>query len=114
MSKRGFREPPPSTPAGTYVVSPMNRELLEIRLAKRFDADAAERRVVTRQAVDLHDSGRYAESRGVQLTIEAVLTNLADAPDGYGLVDRWNWWIGALDLAHGDFGEFMIHQWAAE
>ena len=92
----------------------MNRELLEIRLAKVFDSPPAERRVVVRQAGDLHDSAVYFDTHDRQLAVDIVIANLADAPDGLGLIDRWNWWIGALDLAHGGFDRFRIRQWAAE
>ena len=92
----------------------MNRELLEIRLEKVFGATPDERRVVVRQAGDLHDSGRYVETHDAELSADRVIAELADAPDDYGLVERWNWWIGALDLAHGGYDQFRIQRWAAE
>ena len=89
----------------------MNREVLEIRLEKVFGGTADERRVVVRQAVDLHDSGRYSETHDGELTVDVVVGNLADAPDDLGLIERWNWWIGALDLAHGEYDQFRVYRW---
>lgn len=89
----------------------MNRELLDLRLEKSLGGPAAERRVVVRQAGDLHDSGRYVETHGEELGVDVVIANLADAPDEYGLVERWNWWIGALELAHGGYDSFRIRRW---
>jgi hypothetical protein len=62
-----------------------------------------------RHARDLADSGRYAEDADVELTAEHVVVQLADAPDG-GPVERWNWWIGSLDLAFGGYAEFRIRR----
>jgi len=92
----------------------MNRELLEIRLKKVFEAPRDERRVVVRQAGDLHDSSVYADTHDRELAVDVVIANLSDAPDDLSLVDRWNWWIGALDLAHGGYDQFRIRQWTAE
>lgn len=92
----------------------MNRELLDGRLRQVFGGTDAERRVVTRQAVDLHDSGRYAEVRGVELAVDDVVSELREAPDDHGLVERWNWWVGALELAHGGYDRFRIHRWEGE
>lgn len=92
----------------------MNRELLDIRLRKAFDPGPDERRVVVRQAGDLHDSGRYAETHDRELSAETVVANLRDAPEEYGLIERWNWWIGALDLAHEEYEQFLIRRWTVE
>ena len=92
----------------------MNRELLEGRLRQRFGGTEAERRVVARQAVDLHDSGRYAEVRGVELAVDDLLAELREAPDDLGLVERWNWWVGALELAHGGFEPFRVRRYRSE
>jgi hypothetical protein len=89
----------------------MNRELLALRLEKVFEASDDERRVVVRQAGDLHDSGRYAETHDAELTVDAVIANLSEAPEDSGLVERWNWWIGALDLAHEEYDRFRIREW---
>lgn len=90
----------------------MNRELLDLRLQKTLGGPSDERRVVVRQAGDLHDSGRYAETHGEELSVDVIVANLGDAPDEFGLVDRWNWWVGALDLAYGGYDDFRIRQWA--
>jgi hypothetical protein len=85
----------------------VNRERLESEL-ERFEGDADARRVVTRQARDLADSGRIAEDLGFELTVEAVLENLDDAPADHSLVERWNWWIGSLELSHGGYEQFQV------
>jgi len=92
----------------------MNRELLDVRLEKAFGATAEARRVVVRQAGDLHDSGRYIETHDVELTAECVVDNLADAPADHGVIERWNWWMGALDLAHEEYDRFRIRAWQSE
>lgn len=86
----------------------MNRELLEIRLKKVFGGTADRRRVVVRQAGDLHDSGKYETDHDVPLDVDTVIGNLADAPDEYDLTERWNWWIGSMDIAHGGYERFHI------
>jgi len=75
-----------------------------------FGGDDAERRVVARHARDLSDSGRYSDDAGLALTAEHVVVQLADAPDG-GPVDRWNWWIGSLEVAYGGYAEFQIRRY---
>lgn len=88
----------------------MNRELLSIRLEKVFGAATAERRVVVRQAGDLHDSGKYRADHDARLTVDVIIANLSEAPADYDLVERWNWWIGAMELAHEGYQPFLIHQ----
>lgn len=92
----------------------MNRELLDLRLAKVFDAEPAERRIVVRQAGDLHDSGRYEETHDHKLTVDLIIGNLSEAPDDLELAERWNWWVGALDLAHDGYERFRIQAWASK
>ena len=92
----------------------MNREVLEARLQRAFESTAGERRVVARQATDLHDSGRYAETHGVELQVETVVSNLGEAPDECGLVERWNWWVGAMELAHGGYERFLVRRFENE
>jgi len=92
----------------------MNRDVLDARLRQVFGAPDGERRVVVRQAGDLHDSGRYVEVRGVELGVEDVLGNLREAPDDLGLVERWNWWMGAMELAHGGFDAFRVERYREE
>jgi len=36
-----------------------------------------------------------------------VIDHLGDAPDGSSLVERWNWWLGALDAAYGDYYDYF-------
>ena len=92
----------------------MNRDDLARRLADAFDATAGERRVVARAAGDLADAGRYEADAGVDLTPDLVVANLADAPDDYPLVERWNWWMGALEIAYGGYDQFRVHRWREE
>ena len=93
----------------------MDRDALDRSLAEAFDASPAERRVVVRQAVDLADAGRWAETHdGEALTVERVVAELEQAPEGEGLADRWNWWLGALEVAHGGFERFSVRRWTAE
>jgi len=74
---------------------------LAAALRERFGGGAGEARTVARQATDLAADGRVAADRGTPLTAAVVLRNLADAPEG-GPATRWNWWLGALAVAHGD------------
>lgn len=86
----------------------MDRARLVERLDAEFDGSERTLRAVSRQAQDLADSGRIADELGYELTVETVVSNLADAPDGYSLVERWNWWIGALELSHGNYQRFHV------
>ena len=88
----------------------MDRTDLEGRLTTRFDADPAMARVVAREARDLADSGRYGEDFDAALTAAVVAENLADAPDECDLAERWNWWIGSLELSQGGYRRFEIRQ----
>ncbi len=72
-----------------------------------FGGDEAERRAVARHARDLADSGRYAADADAELTSEHVVVQLADAPEG-GPAERWNWWLGSLEIAYGAYSEFLI------
>ncbi|RQH03315.1 hypothetical protein [Natrarchaeobius oligotrophus] len=82
---------------------------LETRLRAEFGGTDGESRVVVRQAVDLADSGKYADDVGVPLTNDVVVAELADAPDGTP-VDRWNWWIGSLEVAYGAYDQFGVRR----
>jgi hypothetical protein len=87
----------------------VNRQVLRLLLKQAFpESSPDQRRVVARMAGDLGDSGRYREVKEQELTPQAVVSNMEDAPDDHGLVERWNWWIGALDLAHGEYVEFRV------
>ena len=77
-------------------------------LSAEFDGDDAECRVVARQARDLADAGVVAEDRGEPLTVAEIVRNLADAPEGSSVADRWNWWLGALNAAYDGYREFEV------
>ncbi|WP_254861916.1 hypothetical protein [Halovivax gelatinilyticus] len=86
---------------------------LELRLRESFGGTIGESRTVVRQAVDLADSGRYADDVGVALTNELVIDELAGAPDGTP-ADRWNWWIGSLEVAYAGYGRFGVRRFRSE
>lgn len=86
----------------------MDREKLVERLDDEFGGSESAKRAVSRQARDLADSGRIEDDLDYELTIDAVVSNLADAPAEYGLVERWNWWIGALELSHEQYRRFHV------
>ena len=77
-------------------------------LEHEFGGTEAERRVVARQARDLADSGKPERDRGVPLTVESVVANVADAPADASLPERWNWWMGALEVAYGGYEPFQV------
>jgi len=85
----------------------VNRERLEREL-ERFEGDVDARRVVARQARDLSDAGFLADDLGLELDIETVVDNLDDAPADHSLVERWNWWMGSLELSHGGYEQFEV------
>ena len=87
----------------------MDTERLKTAL-ERFEGGEERRHVVARQARDLADSGRIAEDFGYDLTVDDVLDNLDDAPEGHTLVERWNWWIGSLEVSHGGYHEFRVRR----
>lgn len=89
---------------------PIDPDSLEKRLRENFGGTAAESRVVARQAVDLDDSGHYEATTELELTNDLVVAELADAPDGTP-VERWNWWIGSLEIAFGDYERFGIRRY---
>ena len=86
----------------------MDRRELESELEAVFDADPATVTVVARQARDLADSGQFATDFDGDLTVGDVVGNLQDAPEEYSLVERWNWWLGALDISHGGYTRFSV------
>lgn len=86
----------------------MDRRQLESSLAEAFDGDERQCRVVARQARDLADSGRLAADLDVELTVETVVSNLADAPEDDSVAERWNWWVDALTLSHGGYHHFRV------
>ena len=86
----------------------MDREELEARLAAEFGEVGLQ--TVSRQVRDLAASGRVAEDLGFEVTVETVVSNLQDAPEDHTLVERWNWWVGALDLSHGGYLRFRVRE----
>jgi len=90
----------------------MDPQRLDHALERAFDGSEGERRAVVRCAVDLADSGHLAADRGAELTVETVVAELADAPEGSSLSDRWNWWVGSLAVAYGDeYAQFGVRQY---
>jgi len=90
----------------------VDTERLDAALADAFDAGAGERRAVVRAARDLADSGRLTADRGTAPDAGTVVAELADAPDGTSLAERWNWWLGALDIAYGGgYAEFRVRRY---
>lgn len=89
----------------------MNRDELDDVLAVRFGGGDGERRAVVRAAGDLADTGQYQTDVGVALTPPHVADELADAPDECSLAERWNWWIGSLELAYGGYEQFRVLRW---
>jgi hypothetical protein len=83
-------------------------EVLMASLKQEFGGREPERRVVARQARDLADSGKPQRDRGEPLTVDEVVRQMADAPDGSTLAERWNWWLGALEAAHGGYRDFQV------
>ncbi len=92
----------------------MDEHALRAALADRFDPGAGELRAVVRAAGDLVDAGRYGADVGRPLTADVVVRNLADAPEDRragGLADRWNWWMGALAVAHDGYERFQVRRY---
>ena len=85
----------------------MDRQELERVLRETFDGAGAAA-VVARQAGDMADGGQFDADFGGELTVETVVDNLQDAPEEYSLAERWNWWLGALDLSHGGYTRFSV------
>jgi hypothetical protein len=88
----------------------MNREVTMLLLKQAFGGTADERRVVARTAGDLADSGRYRQDNGAAVTPQLIVDELSDAPDDHGLVERWNWWMRALDVAYGGYRDLLVRQ----
>lgn len=91
----------------------MDRDSLERELEAAFGGTDRARRIVARQARDLADAGRIEASLGYELTVEDVVENLEDAPEDHDLVERWNWWLGSLELSHGGYTRFRVRPDAA-
>lgn len=92
----------------------MDATHLDDALQESFDSSAADRRVVVRQATDLAAAGKPVADRGVALSVDDIVDNLQDAPDGSDLIDRWNWWLGALELAYSGYQQFTVQARAGD
>ena len=90
-----------------FVVT-VDRDDLERRLADAFDGDQDALPVISRQARDLADSGRLARDLGVTLEPADIVGHLEDAPDDHDLVERWNWWVGSLEMSYGGYQRFRV------
>jgi len=88
----------------------VDQEQLASELHRAFGGDEQSLNVVARQARDLADSGRLQDDLGVEATATTVVSNLEDAPAEYSVVERWNWWIGSLDLSHGGYRRFSVRE----
>jgi hypothetical protein len=86
----------------------------ESRLEEAFEGNAGTRRVVARQARDLADSGQFETDMDRELTATVVVENLRDAPESLALPEKWNWWMGALELAYGGYDRFRVLRWAGQ
>ncbi|WP_336001751.1 hypothetical protein [Halorientalis halophila] len=86
----------------------MDRDSLERELGAAFGGTDRAQRVVARQARDLADAGKIEAELGFELTVDAVIDNLEDAPDEYDLAERWNWWLDSLELSHGGYNRFRV------
>lgn len=82
--------------------------MLERELAESFGGSERACRTIARQARDLVDAGTAEELLGGELTAEDIVGHLDDAPDDYSLVERWNWWLGSLELAEGGYNRFRV------
>jgi hypothetical protein len=86
----------------------MERARLEAELEATFGGDEQVRRAISRQAQDMVDAGRIRDDFGYDLTVDVVIDHLEDAPDEHTLAERWNWWIGSLDLSKGGYQRFHV------
>lgn len=94
--------------SGCGLVTDVDRERLERELEEVFGGDEETLRAISRQARDLADSGRIDDDFGHELTVGTVVENLQDAPADHDLVERWNWWVGSLDLSKGGYQRFHV------
>ena len=87
----------------------LDPEALATALAE-FGGTDAERQTVARQAADLAASGKHARDRSHPLTESVVVEELGDARDG-SPAERWNWWMGALEVAYGGYEAFQVRRY---
>lgn len=88
----------------------MDEAELQDALEARFGGTPAERQAVARAARDLAASGQYEADTEVALTTDRIVAELTDSPDDRP-ANRWNWWMGALDVAYGGYEEFQVRAW---
>lgn len=88
-------------------------DALDHALADDFGGSDGERRAVVRAARDLADSGRIPLDRGHELAVDVIVDELKEAPRG-GPADRWNWWVGALDVAYGGYAQFQVRRYGTD
>ncbi len=86
----------------------VDRDELEDRLAEAFEGDDDALPVVSRQARDLADAGTLERDLGEALDPATVVAHLEDAPDDHTLVERWNWWVGSLEMSYGGYQRFRV------
>jgi hypothetical protein len=89
----------------------VHRDRLEEQLEAEFECSPGERRAVVRAIGDLADSDRYEEDAGRALTPDLVVDELQEAPAELGLAERWNWWLGSLEFAYGNYEIFRVRRW---
>lgn len=94
--------------AEVFVGEPLSTSVDRTRLEREFGGSDAERRLVARQPRDLLDSGQLASDRGHELTVDGLVGHLQDAPAGSDLIERWNWWMGALEITYGGYERFSV------
>ncbi|AEN05628.1 hypothetical protein [Halolamina sp.] len=87
----------------------LDSESLAAALAA-FGGTDAERHTVARQAADLAASGKHARDRSHPLTAAVVVDELGDAREG-SPAERWNWWMGALEVAYGGYEAFQVRRY---
>lgn len=96
--------------AARAVSTAVDRPDLAADLVAAFDADEDAARVVARAAGDLADAGRYEADVGAPLGSDLIVSELRDAPAEHDLRERWNWWIGSLELSFGGYERFLVRQ----
>lgn len=91
----------------------MDEAALATTLESEFGGSAAERQAVVRAARDLADSNQFERDTDRQLSATQIGAELADAPDG-SPAERWNWWVGALEIAYGGYAQYQVRRWPTD
>jgi hypothetical protein len=113
--KKGVESVAPVYPGGAPLGSAIQEGIVDEsdlldRLETAFGGSRAERDAVARAARDLTTSGHFRTDTESELTAGRVIAELEDAPDG-GPAERWNWWMGALDVAYGGYADYQVRRW---